>query len=447
MRARQRFALAVLLASTVSAFAIGPATKANDDSCDIALVPAATLLLPYFEVDFSNVSNQNTLFSVTNVTNTAQIARVTLWTDFSYPVMSFNLYLTGYDVQSISLYDVIANGLIGSGTGTATSHQGAYSDPNAQLDMSSCAQLPGSIPASFITRMQAAFAVGETEACHDIGHPHEYAVGYATIDVVGNCSSAMPTDPEYFANDIRYDNVLAGDYQQISGRLHYAEVSPMVHIRAIPEGGTPDTRAASPATYANRFSHTFYERFQSASRRTGDARQPLPSRFATRWISGGPGEFQTQFKIWRQSKTGSNIDCATLHHNGRLHVTDDVMFDEDENGEGFVAFTCVGICIGDPFIVLPSTSLAHIQNTDVFPQSVRDHSTAGWLYFNLDDNDVTNGAHQSWVVTSMRAAEQFAGNMEALALGNGCSHPVGAAEESEAGSVVIAPSPNGEPEP
>ena len=33
--------------------AAGPTTTNNDDSCDIGVAPAATLLLPYFEVDFN----------------------------------------------------------------------------------------------------------------------------------------------------------------------------------------------------------------------------------------------------------------------------------------------------------------------------------------------------------------------------------------------------------
>jgi len=46
--------LALLLLISASAIAAGPATTANDDSCDISLLPAATLLLPYFEVDFNS---------------------------------------------------------------------------------------------------------------------------------------------------------------------------------------------------------------------------------------------------------------------------------------------------------------------------------------------------------------------------------------------------------
>ncbi|HSP17388.1 MAG TPA: hypothetical protein VLV78_21775, partial [Thermoanaerobaculia bacterium] len=91
----------------------GPSTTNNDDSCDIGVAPAATLLLPYFEVDLGTAgTGRTTVFSITNVSPYAQIAHVTLWTDWSFPVLDFNIFLTGYDVQPINLYDVIARGLI-----------------------------------------------------------------------------------------------------------------------------------------------------------------------------------------------------------------------------------------------------------------------------------------------------------------------------------------------
>ncbi|MGZ8781119.1 MAG: hypothetical protein ACXW31_14465, partial [Thermoanaerobaculia bacterium] len=64
----------------------GPRTTNNDDSCDIAVLPAATLLLPYFEVNTESPSGQTTLFTITNVTNVDQVAPVTLWTDYGFPV-------------------------------------------------------------------------------------------------------------------------------------------------------------------------------------------------------------------------------------------------------------------------------------------------------------------------------------------------------------------------
>ena len=104
----------------------GPTTTNNDDSCDIGVAPAATLLLPYFEVDLGVAgAGRTTVFSVTNVSPYAQIAHVVLYTDWSFPVLDFNLFLTGYDVQPINLYDVIVRGIIGSTTGASTSSPNA----------------------------------------------------------------------------------------------------------------------------------------------------------------------------------------------------------------------------------------------------------------------------------------------------------------------------------
>ena len=100
--------------------AAGPTTTNNDDSCDIGNAPAATLLLPYFEVDPNpTVQGQTTLFTITNVSRYPQIAHVTVWTDWSFPVLDFNIFLTGYDVQAINLYDVIVRGVVAPPSGTS----------------------------------------------------------------------------------------------------------------------------------------------------------------------------------------------------------------------------------------------------------------------------------------------------------------------------------------
>ena len=78
--------------------------------CTIDEVPAATLLLPYFEVDLGNQNGQTTLFSVNNASATAVLAHVVVWSDLSVPVLDFNIYLTGYDVQTINLRDILVGG-------------------------------------------------------------------------------------------------------------------------------------------------------------------------------------------------------------------------------------------------------------------------------------------------------------------------------------------------
>lgn len=65
--------------------------------CTIDDVPAATLLLPYFEVDLSNPNGVTTWFSVNNASPKAVLAHVVIWSDLSVPVLGFDVYLTGYD--------------------------------------------------------------------------------------------------------------------------------------------------------------------------------------------------------------------------------------------------------------------------------------------------------------------------------------------------------------
>ena len=80
-------------------------------------VPAATLLLPYFDMDYQNCgahgtgAGLNTLFSINNASATVVLAHVTLWTDESVPTLDFDIYLTGYDIQTISMCDIF-NGIL-----------------------------------------------------------------------------------------------------------------------------------------------------------------------------------------------------------------------------------------------------------------------------------------------------------------------------------------------
>src|SRR6476659_6202901 len=156
---------------------IGPTTTNNDDSCDISTAPAATLLLPYFEVDINaqQTTAQTTLFTITNVTQIPQIAHVTVWTDLSYPVLDFNIFLTGYDVQGINLYDVIARGFVASTIGTSiddtispTGIRSLDNDANPHFlgsVASDCSILPGPIPANILADVRTGLTTGRVSAC------------------------------------------------------------------------------------------------------------------------------------------------------------------------------------------------------------------------------------------------------------------------------------------
>jgi hypothetical protein len=409
----------------------GPSTTNNDDSCDVATLPAATLLLPFFEVDTeSPASGKTTLFTVTNVTSVDQIALVTIWTDYGYPVLSFNIYLTGYDVQAINLFDVIARGIIApdAGTGTDITDRGDYSDPNTTIDLAQCDRLPGAIDDAYIDRLQDALMLGKVDRlgpiapCGSVGGQHEFATGYVTIDVAGKCTFLVPSEPEYFSEVIRYDNVLTGDYQQIDSAQNYAQVHPLVHIRAIPEGGTPTSRQTGLENRVN-FERTFYANY--APETHNDGRQPLPSTFAARWIQGSPLQFETFYKIWREVNTGAGSVCGDYAANADLPVPEVVVFDENEN---FAA-------MADPF-TLPATSMLAIAN-DAMPQ-MTNGAVSGWTYFNLE-------SAQNWIVVSMRSQGRYSVDFDAVALGNGCSAPRGVSEASQEDGAVIGPAPNETP--
>ena len=164
------------------------------------------------------------------------------------------------------------------------------------------------------------------------------AIGYATIDVAATCSVALPVDPGYFTGEILFDNVLIGDYQDVNQSTtagNYAGGNPLVHIRAVPEGGP-----AGGAAIATNLPFTFYDRYQggavTSAFRTVDRRQPLPSAFAARWISGSTAAFETQYKIWREGFTtntaGGAANCTDYAAlNQDIPLVEIVRFDEREN--------------------------------------------------------------------------------------------------------------------
>ncbi|HEX8620161.1 MAG TPA: hypothetical protein VF911_21455 [Thermoanaerobaculia bacterium] len=423
----------------------GPSTTNNNDSCDIALLPAATLLLPYFEVDVANVRGETTLFTVTNIGDAEQIARVTIWTDRAYPVFSFNLYLTGYDVQSINLGDVIRDGRIAppTGTGLGPSPTGMYSHSNPALNVSACGDLPSQIPPSALQRVRQALttgtipASGNAPACPGVGDTsrrHPTAIGYVTIDVVASCETTLPTETAYYRDVIRHDNVLVGEYQQLNPALNFAQGGPLVHIRSI-RGEDGKTN----------FPNTFYGRFQSAAQPKLDGRQPLPSAFAARFIYDEfGGAFRTWIKIWRQGWTGPGVPCTAYKCNAKLQIVEFVTFDDEENAVGAAPNdgpVCTPIVL--EFVTSAVVKAPMDRSGSFFPEPFWDANN-GWIYMNLavEDEPV---ARQAWVTSSMEAAGRFSVDTAAVALGNGCSPAAALSEIDPRGTVPVGPAPSVNP--
>ncbi|HXO21059.1 MAG TPA: hypothetical protein VOA87_14180, partial [Thermoanaerobaculia bacterium] len=223
---------------------LGLAIPAGAVICTIDDVPAATLLLPYFEVDLANPNGVTTLFSVDNAAAAAVLAHVVIWSDLSVPVLDFNIYLTGYDVQQINLRDLIVNGLIpqtasaGQDPNDTISPKGVFSQ---DINFASCnGQLPPpNLPASFITHLQNSLT-GQFSAilggCAGQNFGDNIARGYVTVDTVNNCTLRFPGDVGYFAaggtGDATDQNVLWGDYVYFNSSTNRADGETLVHIEA-----------------------------------------------------------------------------------------------------------------------------------------------------------------------------------------------------------------------
>ena len=103
-------------------------------TCAYDNVPGATLLVPYWRVSLNGATGApiptggvDTLVSMVNVSSPGLIAHVTVWNKYSRAVLDFNVPMTGKDVVSFSMRDIMngklnvnftqVNNFLGSGTG------------------------------------------------------------------------------------------------------------------------------------------------------------------------------------------------------------------------------------------------------------------------------------------------------------------------------------------
>jgi len=105
-----------LTLAVVGVLALGLASTASANFCAYDVVPASTLLFPFVQYDYdagvAGNAGATTLFAITNVSSQAQIVHITLWTDYSIAILDFNIVLTGYDVQTMNIRDILRDGIL-----------------------------------------------------------------------------------------------------------------------------------------------------------------------------------------------------------------------------------------------------------------------------------------------------------------------------------------------
>ncbi len=317
-------------------------------------VPAATLLLPYFEVDLDNVNGVQTLFSINNASATAILAHIVVWSDLSVPVLDFNIYLTGYDVVTINLRDIFVLGALprtasdGQDPTDTISHQGIFSQ---DINFASCNGFlpPPTLPDDFILHLQNSLTgqasnillVGGNPGCAGQRLNDRIARGYITVDTVNACNLDFPFTPGYFVNGgagtATNQNVLWGDYFYVNSGQNFAQGETLVHVEAAPGTGTVGggTYPINPET-TTPGEYTFYGRYVAWS--AADNREPLATNFAVRFINGGIFSGGTSILSWRDSKVNQGaFTCPAVagvrpawYPLGQEQI---VIFDEEENPE------------------------------------------------------------------------------------------------------------------
>ena len=333
MNQNPSFKIILLLATLLAA----PAS--NAEMCTLDVVPAATLLLPYFEVNLDSqqgVNGVNTLFSINNASPEPTIAHVTFWTNYGYPTIDFDIFLTGYDVQQVSMLAAF-EGFLPVTADEQTDPSDAISPHGNNPEWDGSFAAPPNcafffpffnpvIPQINLERMILGHT-GKTSAnldnrCLGADFGDNIARGYVTVDVARRCSIEFPSDNGYFggADPVAIDdNRLWGDFIIRQPELDTAARSHLVHIEADPSFDNTSTASGL----------TFYGRYSGGA----DHREPLGMQWGARYY--GTSLSGNNLLVWRDSTQAQpnlqGYDCAEGPPWLPLDETSVLCFDEEES--------------------------------------------------------------------------------------------------------------------
>jgi hypothetical protein len=412
------------------------AAPAAADLCTADAVPAATLLLPYFELDPTDPNGVTTVFSINNVAPEPALAHVTLWTDWAVPTLYFDVYLTGYDVQTINLRDIF-NGRLPQ---TAPSNrdpadmispQGELSQDGAFGDCDLLPPQPPLLPPFIGTDLTLAHR-GLSSQLFDgcVAEPlgDDKVRGYVTVDVVSRCALLTPADAGYWQGVAAFRNVLWGTYFVIDPFNNFAQQETLVHIEACDPAVAPAPGSACPLGADRR---TFYGRYVADAR---DQREPLPGTFALSYLNGGAFEGGTRLTVWRDTNRPAAVSgaCGGARPSWfPLDVREVVAFDEDENAESlcYGCPNCSPSPYDSPCYVLASQVIG---DDDPFPAGYRSDqpfSPFGWMFLDLA-MPAQGGAvaSQAWVSTFSSASGRYSVATDAFALDSLCDPNAGSGD-------------------
>lgn len=417
---------------TLGAILVVASAPAVANFCAYDAAPAASLLFPFVAIDYAEESQSgiNTIISITNLSHRAHLTKVTIWTDYGFPVIAFTVALTGYDVQTIDIREILVRGRLpvtkveahsaweGEEADGPVSSRGSspvewidnllpMPEPTSVFDRCDVTSdgYPGlyatPIPPSFLDLFRTFLSVSQqvdrmySDSCT---LPYETEADppgtgswfiqrgetgpawmYITVDLVETCDRLMPTDPAYWGPTaeeaiIAFDNALTGDVYWLSNAG--AAAGKAVHLEA--DGNF--RRAVSKTSSGTPIS--FYHALTTLNGLPADAREPLPTAWALRYteLAMNPDN-PARIRLWKGSTVRDQPLDLEVHPNpdqpeqlraSNCYAYTYYAWDEDEN------VVSTGGCWGDP---PPSQNMFPLRTQEVSVEQLRIAGYRGWLLF------------------------------------------------------------------
>lgn len=401
LRAASAALLALFALSTITASPARAAIGTTDN------VPAATLLVPYFEVDLNNENGPQTAVRVMNNSATAVLLNVVLWTDYGVPTYSFTLYHPGYASTDIDLR-LLFKGVppVTASAGQDPTDKITPKGPFSQdINFASCSGMlpPPLIPAATVTGLRNAHTgQGSTLLsgnCGGVAYGDNIARGYITIDTVNSCPGfSFPSDAGYLGNGgtgrATNQNVISGTVLYLNRSTHTTFSEPLVGIEAAPGSGTTATYPPDPLTSSG--AYTFYGRYTGFT--AADNREPLSAISQARYTNGGVLNDATNIIVWRDPGVAVlPFACGGAPAGFPLGQTEVLAFDDQEH---FAPVT------GNPF----PYATQNVSSASMSP------FFTGYFRFNLTlsgGDPVIAGRHQSYVSIHRTWGGQYSGALPA----------------------------------
>ncbi len=426
----------ILLVLTIAALSqAGPmdGQPYGAEDCYVGPGLGATLLIPYFEVDLENTLGVTTLLAINNGLNDAAMTRVVFWTDWGVPTLAFDIYLDGFDEETLNVGSVLGGDIPPTGEGVDLS------------GLLNCDEVPPFHSNPVLTANEVAqLAADHTGqpgplAFDCAGSPTDDGIarGYITVDVVDECNGVEGFSPSvtpsntgrpYFA-----EGGGSGGVAIASNRL-WGDVIYVSFLDNSAQGSEAVPIWANPDKFTDTDIFTFYGGYSGWDGR--DERVPLPSIWDQRFLNGGPFAGGADLIVWRS--TGATWDtaiCGGTPSEFPLRSTTEVF---DLAGDGVL------LADADDF---PWAS----QRVSV--DSLGVPFDFGWvqlLFTPAFDPSVELG--QAWVQPSLNARSLFSANLNGTPVDFLCTRtpptraaeaPAAKARPSRSSTSAVAPQPAG----